>query len=154
VSGHIRLPAYSPNNVMLIRAQAAAFEEGRVPVREPGYVAGFNTWKALGRSVDRGQLGYAVLAPVRGGVRVAVDDAGRVRHLGAGEPPGPGEVEAARQAIRGFKVEYVFSEHQTSGQPLPQPPRPRLLAGEAPPGLGQAVMQLAESRGVHGRARP
>lgn len=72
-----RLHQYSPNNVMLIYAQhAQAFAEGQVPSPEPTYVAGFQTWKALGRSVDKGQHGYGVLAPVRGQRRIAVDEQG------------------------------------------------------------------------------
>jgi N-terminal domain of anti-restriction factor ArdC len=143
-----KLHAYSPNNVMLVYSQhAKAFAEGTVTAPEPGYVAGFNTWKALGRSVDKGQRGYAVLAPVRRTERIAVDGGGEARLLGQGEIPEVGEIEQVRQSIRGFKIEHVFSEYQTSGQPLPAAPRPRLLEGEAPRGLGQAVMELIEARG-------
>ena len=57
------LHAYSPNNVLLIAAQhEAAFGEGRVASPEPGYVAGFATWRALGRAVERGQRGYLGLS--------------------------------------------------------------------------------------------
>ena len=57
-----KLHDYSANNVMLIFAQhAKAYEEGRVPDPTPTYIAGFNTWRALGRQVDRGQHGYADL---------------------------------------------------------------------------------------------
>ena len=60
-----KLHAYSPNNVMLVVAQhAQAFADGLVPVEQPSHLAGFNTWRALGRSVDRGQHGYAILAPL------------------------------------------------------------------------------------------
>jgi N-terminal domain of anti-restriction factor ArdC len=70
-----RLHAYSPNNVMLVYAQhAKAFNEGEVSQPFPGYVAGFNTWKVLGRSVVKGQHGYLVLAPLRGVSVVAVSD--------------------------------------------------------------------------------
>ena len=61
-----QLHDYSANNVMLIFAQhARAYEEGRVPEPNPTYIAGFESWRALGRSVERGQHGYAVLAPMR-----------------------------------------------------------------------------------------
>jgi len=71
-----RLHCYSPNNVMLIASQhAQAFVEGRVADPIPSFVAGFNTWKALGRSVDKGQHGYAVLAPVTGHRRTAAGEA-------------------------------------------------------------------------------
>jgi hypothetical protein len=49
---------YSANNVMLIFAQhARAYERGRVPEPAPTHVAGFETWRALGRTVERGQHG-------------------------------------------------------------------------------------------------
>src|SRR5665647_1529923 len=52
------LHRYSANNVLLIAGQhAAAFEQGLVDTPWPSYVAGFNTWKALGRSVAKGQRG-------------------------------------------------------------------------------------------------
>jgi hypothetical protein len=142
------LHAYSPNNVLLIAAQhATAFREGRVGSPEPGYVAGFVTWRALGRAVERGQRGYLVLAPCAYERRVAVDGAGEARSLARGEEPGPGEQVEARRSLAGFRVAHVFSVHQTSGAALAEPPRPRLLAGEAPPGLGEAVRQLVEARG-------
>ena len=30
----------------------------------PTYVAGFRQWRTLGRSVDRGQTGYMIFAPI------------------------------------------------------------------------------------------
>ena len=142
------LHAYSPNNVLLIVAQhATAFREGRVASPEPGYVAGFATWRALGRTVERGQRGYCVLAPCAYERRVAVDGAGEARPLARGEEPGAGEQVEARRQLAGFRVAHVFSVHQTSGPALAEPPRPRLLAGEAPPGLGDAMRKLVEARG-------
>jgi hypothetical protein len=143
-----RLHAYSANNVLLIATQhALAYEEGRVSTPEPTYVAGFNTWKALGRSVGKGQHGYAILAPLRSAVRVATDGAGTSRVLGHDDQPGPGESVEGRTALRGFKVEHVFAAEQTVGEALPEPPLPGLLEGEAPRGLGVAVMGMVESRG-------
>ncbi len=48
------LPTYSPHNVLLITSQ-------RPDARA---VAGFHTWKQLGRSVRKGEKGIAILAPV------------------------------------------------------------------------------------------
>jgi len=65
------LHRYSANNVWLIASQhAAAFEQGLVDTPWPSYVAGFNTWKALDRSVSKGQHGYQILAPNRRAARV------------------------------------------------------------------------------------
>src|SRR3954471_18308014 len=52
-----RFHTYSLNNQLLITLQAARL--GINPTR----VAGFGTWKALGRSVVKGSTGLAVLAP-------------------------------------------------------------------------------------------
>lgn len=143
-----RLHSYSPNNAQLITIQhLIAFKDGRVADPNPGFVGGFNTWKALGRQVDKGQKGYAVLAPVRYTRRTAATEDGQVRALRRDEAPAAGEVEHKRQVLGGFKVEYVFSETQTSGDALPDAPMPELLEGEAPTALGEAVMRLVEEKG-------
>ncbi|MGC8513867.1 MAG: ArdC family protein [Acidimicrobiales bacterium] len=143
-----RLHAYSPNNIILVHfAHARAFEEGKVDTPTPTYVAGYRTWQALGRQVDKGQKGYAILAPIRYKRRMAVDSAGTARPLAGGETPAAGEVEQSRHVLGGFTVEHVFAAEQTSGDPLPEPPTLRLLSGEAPAGLGEAVMALVETRG-------
>ncbi|MGH9046864.1 MAG: ArdC family protein, partial [Acidimicrobiales bacterium] len=87
-----KLHAYSPNNVMLVAGQhAQAFADGRVSAEQPTHLAGFNTWRALGRSVDKGQHGYAILAPCRYDRRVALDPAGQARPLAKGDTPTPDE---------------------------------------------------------------
>jgi len=141
----VRLHSYSPSNIVLLAAQYARLQaEGLVDDgQQLTYVAGFHTWKALGRSVSKGQRGMVVLAPVR--YREAVDGQGGSRRLGRGERPTVGESEAVR--VRGFTVEHVFAASQTQGADLPEPPRPQLLRGEAPVGLGAAVMGLIESCG-------
>jgi hypothetical protein len=143
-----RLHAYSPNNVMLIHAQhARAHADGLVAAPEPSYVAGFRTWQALGRSVERGQHGYMVLAPLRRTRRLATDETGNTRVLGRGDRVAAGEVESRSSAIRGFGVEHVFDVSQTSGAELPESPQPQLLQGEAPPGLGAAILEMVEGAG-------
>ncbi|MHB1533091.1 MAG: ArdC family protein [Acidimicrobiales bacterium] len=143
-----KLHAYSPNNVMLVVAQhAQAFADGRVPAEQPTHLAGFNTWRALGRTVDKGQHGYAILAPCRYDRRVALDSTGQARPLAKGEAPASDEQVESRRVLAGFRVEHVFDVSQTSGVPLPEPPSPTLLVGEAPVGLGAAVLEMIEERG-------
>jgi hypothetical protein len=143
-----RLHVYSPNNVMLICAQhARAYAEGRVPDPCPSYVAGFRTWQALDRAVQRGQHGYMVLAPLRRTLRFATDQVGNTRVLARHDRLAPGEVESRSSALRGFGIEHVFDVSQTHGAPLPEPPHPQLLEGEAPHGLGRSVLEMLESRG-------
>jgi len=143
-----KLHSYSPNNVLLVaRQHARAFADGLVPSAEPTYVAGFNTWRALGRAVNKGQHGYAILAPCRYDRRVAVDPEGHTRSLAKTDTPAEGERVEARKVLAGFRVEYVFDVSQTTGVELAEPPRPALLQGEAPPGLGVAVLALIEDSG-------
>jgi hypothetical protein len=135
-----RFDAYSPNNVTLTVAQhRSAHAEGRIASREPTYVAGFGIWRALGRSVGKGHHGYAVLAPCRYHRRVAVGRDRSTRRLSPGDSPGEGETVDRRSELGGFRVEYVFHASQTSGvavSEVPEPVRPALLEGKAPPRLG------------------
>lgn len=144
-----RLHAYSANNVWLICSQhAAAYEQGLVGTPWPTYVAGFNTWKALDRSVDKGQHGYQILAPNRRAVRVATDAAGHTRTLGADEAPAADESLETRRLLKGFRIEHVFTLEQTSGEPLPEPPLPRLLDGQAPEGLWDNIIGQITNAGM------
>ena len=52
-----KLHTYSPRNVMLISEQAM------LRGFEPSYCAGFNTWKALDRSVNKGETGLGSAGP-------------------------------------------------------------------------------------------
>lgn len=145
-----RLHRYSTGNLILIASQhASAYEQGRVPTPTPSYVAGFHTWKALGRSVDKGQKGYAILAPVPRTLRVAVCGSGPAatrRPLARDEEPRPGERLKLEQRL-GWKIEHVFDATQTSGKPLPEPPRPQPLTGCAPDGLVDELTRVATGRG-------
>lgn len=66
-------------------------------------VAGFQTWRKLGRIVKRGERGIAILAPC---VYRRKDDE---------EPAGEDE-----RQVRGFRVAHVFDVSQTHGDPLPE----------------------------------
>jgi len=65
-------------------------------------VAGFQTWRTLGRCVRKGEKGIAILAPIIGRKR---DD----------------PVDDEARTIRGFRAAYVFDVTQTDGDPLPAP---------------------------------
>jgi hypothetical protein len=145
---HARLHHYSAGNSQLIVAQhRVRFEEDLVPRPEPSFVAGFKTWEALGRRVERGQHGYAILAPVRSLVHTAIDTDGNRRVLHRGEVPSLAEGVESRPVLRGWTVEHVWDASQTVGRPLPEQPRPKLLEGGAPAGLFDAVAKLVEGEG-------
>lgn len=135
------------NNTMLIWSQhAAAYGEGRVSEPAPTYVAGFHQWLSLGRHVEKGQHGYGILAPVA--ARFASPnpaDAASWHRLGRGEKPAPGEV--VRSKLIGLKPTHVWDVSQTSGDPIPELPRPRLLQGEAPAGLWDGLADQITAAG-------
>ncbi|MRG58790.1 serine/arginine repetitive matrix protein 2 [Agromyces sp. CFH 90414] len=142
-----RFRTRSFNNVLLIHAQhATAFEAGLVPHPTPTYVAGFRQWQELGRRVAAGQHGYSILAPLT--ARVATSEPTRPdswRPLGRGERPRAGEV--VRSKLIGVRRAYVWDISQTDGRPLPEPPTPQLLRGDAPQGLWDGLAALIDNAG-------
>jgi len=85
---------YSVRNLMLILSQRP----------DATRVAGFQTWKRLGRSVKNGAKGILILAPVVGNKR-------------------RGKASQAKRGARGpvgFRAAYVFDVTDTTGEPLPQ----------------------------------
>jgi hypothetical protein len=112
---------YSPNNALLILAQQP----------DATRVAGYGTWKALGRQVRRGERGIKILVPmrVRSGAadrqRDAADrqDASTVPGSLA-EPDPPSAASGVRRLL--FGVGTVFDIRQTDGDPLPEIPVPVL----------------------------
>jgi hypothetical protein len=144
-----RFHRYSFDNQLLIAVQHDhAYRMGRVSEPQPSYVAGFRTWKALGRSVEKGQRGYAILAPVASRSRLARGADGEVRPLARGEQVAEDEESIrGRVTLRGFTVAHVWDVAQTSGAPIPEPPPPRLLEGGAPDGLAHRLTAFLSHRG-------
>ncbi len=72
-------------------------------------VAGFNTWKKLGRTVKRGEKGIAIFAPMP------------FRKKDAENPEASNSSisESDESQMMGFKVVHVFDVSQTEGEPLP-----------------------------------
>jgi hypothetical protein len=144
-----RLPTYSPHNVLLITSQFP----------QASAVAGFHTWKQLGRAVRKGGKGIAILAPVRRrttGTEAAREHAAAIDLTGmtptsaparstgdlAPEATGPGS-----RRVVGFRVVHVFDISQTDGPDLPEPPRPVLLDGQAPAGLLDGLTRQVHEQG-------
>jgi hypothetical protein len=142
-----RFRSRSFTNTLLIYLQhKEAYEQGRVPNPEPTYVAGFRQWQRLGCSVIKGQSGYMIRSPVT--ARFAStdpSDSATWRRLDRGEQPRAGE--QVRVQMIGVKPGYVWDVSQTSGDPVPERPRPVLLAGQAPPGLWDALAAQIRSHG-------
>ena len=87
-----RFHKYSWHNVSLIANQRPTATR----------VAGFQTWRTMGRFVRKGEKGIAILAPI-----VTRRDA-------------ESSDDNARPVV-GFRAAYVFDVEQTDGEPLPTP---------------------------------
>jgi hypothetical protein len=90
--------AYSFGNQMAIARQRPSATR----------VAGMYAWNQLGRFVNKGEKGIAILAPVIGksSLRTQVADSN--------------EENANKPALLGFRRVYVWDEAQTHGVPLPE----------------------------------
>lgn len=94
-----RFHAYSVRNILLILSQKP----------DATRVAGFHTWRSLGRHVKKGEKGIAILAPML------------LRRAGHDREAGDGDEDPER--ILRFRVVHVFDVSQTEGEPLPEPAR-------------------------------
>ncbi|MFE4001481.1 ArdC-like ssDNA-binding domain-containing protein [Nocardioides sp. YIM B13467] len=142
-----RFRSRSFRNSALIAAQhLEAHELGLVPGPYPTYVAGFKQWQSLGRSIVKGQHGYQIFAPVKG--RFASDspsDPESWRRLNRGEKPWADET--VKSKVIGLRLAYVFDISQTEGDPIPEPPRPKILQGAAPDGLWDGLADQITDHG-------
>jgi len=125
-----RFHQYSFNNTILIWTQRP----------DATLVAGYTTWqKSFHRQVTRGEHGIRILAPV-------------TRRLPKLKPDGTpvlddkGKPLMATQIV-GVKPTSVFDISQTTGDPVPEPPQPALLTGQAPDGLWRALANLVSEQG-------
>lgn len=85
-----RFHRYSWHNVALIASQCPTATR----------VAGFHTWRTMGRFVRKGEKGIAILAPI------------------VGRRPDGDEDDA--NTVVCFRATYVFDVSQTDGEPLPE----------------------------------
>jgi hypothetical protein len=137
-----RFHDYSPSNILLICAQRP----------DATRVAGIRTWNSLGRRVNKGEHGIAILAPCiyrvpPGEAATENRPAESARATGVTEPiePTAATDEPTRQ-LRGFKVVHVFDVSQTNGESLPDV-EPALLTGAGPDGLWDHLAGLVHDDG-------
>ena len=128
---------YSFSNTLLIKWQAP----------DATLVAGFQRWKQLGRTVNKGEKAIWITAPVTS--RWAADPARPedTRRLAKGEQPAPGEQVSTR--VVNVKPVAVFDISQTSGEPLPgwDTSHGSVMEGEAPAGLWEKLAGMIEKQG-------
>ena len=115
-----RFHGYSFNNVMLIMLQRP----------DATRVAGFHTWRRMGRRVKRGETGIRIMVPYRTKVLREDDESDPL------------------YVLRGFGIGVVFDLSQTEGTPLPEGPVVREPEGEH---AEAAQMMTALTRHVVGR---
>jgi len=117
---------YSIGNLILIMLQKP----------DATRVAGFTTWKDLGRYVRKGEKGIAILAPCMPPKKTKVV-----------EPEDENDESLVEVTPIYFKVVHVFDISQTDGQDLPEVKVPT-LTGEADEGLFSSVLSLATSQEI------
>jgi N-terminal domain of anti-restriction factor ArdC len=104
-----RFHKYSWHNVCLIASQCPTATR----------VAGFQTWRTMGRFVRKGEKGIAIMAPI----------------IGRREAESEGD---NARTVRGFRAAYVFDVDQTDGDPLPTP-----IEASGDPGARTALLKTA-----------
>lgn len=142
-----------------------------IMLQRPGAtrVAGFNTWKDLGRYVKAGERGIAILAPClppKELKRWILWDVRMQSSLGVFKSPEEAEEYADKHLVKDwrknveirkeegvapvptyFKVVYVFDVSQTEGKPLPEIAVP-VLSGAYSEALYSKLMQLAAKQSI------
>ena len=124
-----RLHRYSMGNVALVLIQCP----------EATMVAGYRAWQAMGHQVRRGEKAIKILGPVTRKVEL-VD-----RMTGESIRDAEGRPQYVRQ-MTGVRPVSVFDASQVD-PPVEFPPEPKLLQGEAPPGLWDSLAELAATEG-------
>ena len=102
---------YSAGNCILIMLQKP----------DASLVAAFGKWKELGRTINKGEKGIAILAPMSFKSKelkeqLVKDSSGNQVYNAAGSE----KKEKVEQTSIGFKKVYVFDVSQTSGEPIPE----------------------------------
>jgi antirestriction protein ArdC len=114
---------YSFGNVLMILAQRP----------DATRIAGFQTWRTLGRFVRKGEKGIAILAPMM------------IRPKGENESTASDSPDESKRApILRFRVVHVFDVSQTDGEELPEPVS---VAGEPGAAL-ERLKSVVTERGI------
>lgn len=105
-----RFHRYSLNNSILIAVQTGG---------KATQVASYTTWKAFGRTVNKGEKGIRIFSPVPYRTK---EDFLKTAPTTEASPSQEGNADHREQDPPriGFRVAYVFDISQTSGKPLPE----------------------------------
>ena len=102
-----KFTSYSLNNTLLIAMQKP----------DATTVAGYTTWKSLGRQVKKGQKAIQILAPII--YKKKREDEGEEDDKASARRDKPLSEETEKILV-GFKIVNVFDIAQTEGEPLPE----------------------------------
>lgn len=122
-----RFHSYSFANVLLIVGQKP----------DATRVAGYQTWKQLGRQVRRGEKGIRIIVPIRGRAAISPTES---------ETPDAEEAKPGRTIVR-FGTGSVFDISQTEGKPLPTIDVP-VLEGEEGTALYDRLATIATAESL------
>lgn len=109
------------------------------------HVTGYKAWQQHGRQVRKGETGLRIFAPVTRKMPYdkttgqAIDKDEVDKH--------PSQNVVWKRRMVGVKPTSVFDVSQTDGDPLPEPPTPQLLEGEAPEHLWERLAAIATDNG-------
>ena len=124
-----KLHRYSFNNVVLTMLQKP----------DATMIAGYRAWQAMGHQVRRGETAIKILGPVTRKVELVDRVSGEPIRDAAGRP------QFVRQ-LTGVRLVSVFDASQVD-PPMELPPEPKLLLGQAPPGLWDSLSELVAVEG-------
>ncbi len=102
-----KFTSYSLNNTLLIAMQKP----------DATTVAGYTTWKSLGRQVKKGEKAIQILAPII--YKKKREDEGEEDDKASARRDKPLSEETEKILV-GFKIVNVFDIAQTEGEPLPE----------------------------------
>jgi hypothetical protein len=100
-----RFHRYSFGNILMILFQMPSAT----------HVAGFHSWKQLGRYVKKGEHGIVILAPM------LLRDRSKQNTDGEEQNEGQEQQTATPRRVLRFRGVFVFDVSQTEGKPLPEP---------------------------------
>ncbi len=104
-----KFPSYSTNNCILIASQCP----------QASLVCGYHKWQAeFNRTVNKGERGIMIMAPIRGKSQVEEELFDENNHLIRDEDGNP-KTELVTREYQTFRPVYVFDVSQTSGDPIP-----------------------------------
>ena len=110
ISAMAKFHHYSFGNALLILFQKP----------DASYVAGYNTWKSLGRQVKRGEKGIMILAPCNFQAYLELEKKDPKTGQTVIGPDGQPETVKKPISPNRFKIAHVFDMSQTEGKELPQ----------------------------------